>query len=126
MRCSVVECTTANGSKQFSSNLMFFRFPNDQNIQKRWVLACNRPGHINVKTARVCSKHFDESSYERNLRFELLGYTARNRRLLKPDAVPFLNLPLENSKDVKGESARTSRINKRNRSKLVETLLQTR
>lgn len=126
MRCSVAKCNTDNGLKNFSNNVMLFRFPKNEDLQKRWVAACKRADHINVKTARVCSLHFDDSSYERNLRFELLGYTARNRRLLKPDAVPFLNLPLQKSQNVEQILAREGRVDKRNRSKLVETLLLTR
>lgn len=62
MRCAVALCHTDNQSKNFAKNIMFFRFPNDENLQKAWINVCKRKDTFNVKNSRVCSKHFDEQS----------------------------------------------------------------
>ncbi|KAK5643817.1 hypothetical protein RI129_007662 [Pyrocoelia pectoralis] len=91
MRCAVAGCHTDYQSKNYTSDLMFFRFPkDDENLSRTWVNACKLDDKINVKNGRICSKHFDKDCYERNVKFELLGYSARNRRLLKQDALPTL------------------------------------
>jgi hypothetical protein len=43
--------------------------------------------------ARICSIHFDDSSYEIPLRHKLLQYNPKSSRILKPDALPILHLP---------------------------------
>ncbi|KAL1505181.1 hypothetical protein ABEB36_004803 [Hypothenemus hampei] len=49
---------------------------------------------FNSDNARICSGHFKNSSYERNLKYELLGKPVpKNCRKLKLNAVPTLNLP---------------------------------
>ncbi|KAK5647981.1 hypothetical protein RI129_002873 [Pyrocoelia pectoralis] len=80
MRCAVAGCHTDYQSKNYTSDLMFFRFPKDENLSSTWVNACKRDVKFKVKNARICSKHFDKDCYERNLKFQLLGYSARNRR----------------------------------------------
>lgn len=93
MRCAAAGCTTDNHTKDYISDLMFFRFPQDENLSKKWINSWKREGKINVQNARMCSKHCDKDCYARILKFELLGYSARNRRLLKQDTLPTLNLP---------------------------------
>lgn len=41
--------------------------------------------------ARVCSKHFNENTYKRDFKAELMGTEAK--RLLKDCAIPTENLP---------------------------------
>ncbi|KAK5639207.1 hypothetical protein RI129_011699 [Pyrocoelia pectoralis] len=80
MRCAVAGCHTDYQSKNYTSDLMFFRFPkDDENLSRTWVNACKLDDKINVKNGRICSKHFDKDCYERNVKFELLGYSARNQ-----------------------------------------------
>ena len=69
---------------------IYHRFPKDLNLQKVWVQACKREGKIPVATARVCSSHFKEEDYQRDIQHELLNLPLR--RLLKDNAVPTLNL----------------------------------
>lgn len=126
MRCAVVGCKTDYQSKNFAKELMFFRFPNDNTLRKLWLNACKRADKVNVENARICSKHFDKNSYERNLKFELLGYSARNRRLLKRDALPTLNLPMIKVKESTSNINRGERFDRRHRSKFVENILQAR
>ncbi|CAH1183883.1 unnamed protein product [Phaedon cochleariae] len=99
MRCAMAGCNSDNQSNTFHKDMMFFRFPSDINMQKLWVTACRRQENFTVNTARLCSKHFDRKSFKRNLRHDLLNYKAKNLRLLKPHAIPTLNIPKQNTED---------------------------
>lgn len=66
---------------------MFFRFPKDQVSQKSWINACKRKDIINIKFAGVCSTHFSENGFKRDLKLELTGFSYKNRRILKNEAV---------------------------------------
>lgn len=67
----------------------FHRLPTEQAKRKAWLHACKRE---EVGTnARVCSDHFHESDFERDLRAELLN--SKPKKLLKPNVVPSCKLP---------------------------------
>lgn len=51
----------------------------------------------NCATARVCSRHFSDRSYERDVQHEILGLPTRCR--LKKGAVPDKNLPAGYAKE---------------------------
>lgn len=121
MRCAVFGCVSDNQTKDFKKNIKFFRFPQDPKHADKWKHLCKRSDNINVKTARICSKHFCASDYKRNLKEELLGYTSNNHRKLKEEALPNLNMPthLNNLQN----SDRTSRLLKRQRKDFVESIL---
>lgn len=70
---------------------MFFRFPVDPVIRKRWASLCKRADKFNVNTASICSAHFKPEDFKRDLQAELLGYTQKRR--LHPGSVPSLNIP---------------------------------
>lgn len=75
--------------------ISFHRFPKDGRQKKRWAELCRRPRRI-TPSSRICSLHFRDSDYERNLMYELLGKPMpRNQLKLKNGAVPTLNLPAE-------------------------------
>jgi hypothetical protein len=126
MRCAVFGCNSDNQSNQFSGDIMFLRFPTSSTLIKCWTNACRRTDKINPKYARVCSRHFTENHYKRNLKSELLGYKFKNCRQLKPEAVPTENLPhikpRESVSSIKN-SAREERTEKRSRSKMIENLI---
>lgn len=127
MRCAVALCKTDNRSKSFYKDTRFFRFPVNINTQKTWINSCKRKDKFNVKNARVCSKHFSAESYERDLKYELCNlYSSRNQKVLKPDAVPLLNLPNTTDKPSPYSlkiNQRKERLSKRNQSKLVKEIL---
>jgi hypothetical protein len=77
--CAVAICPSA-------PEATYHVFPKDEHLQKLWVDLCKRKETINVKTARVCSFHFKEEDYERDLKNEVLGLPIRKR--LKPNSVP--------------------------------------
>ncbi|XP_030754724.1 uncharacterized protein LOC115881403 isoform X2 [Sitophilus oryzae] len=94
----------------------------DLNVQKLWINACKRLDKFNLKSARVCSKHFAEDSYERNLKYELCDfYSSKNQRILKTNAIPSLNLPSTTHNPKVNQ--RKKRLTKRNQPELVEEVL---
>lgn len=71
--------------------MRYHRFPGDPSTRSKWLKACGRQVH-NCATARVCSRHFTDASYERDVQHELLGLPTRCR--LKKGALPEINLPV--------------------------------
>ncbi|KAJ8964436.1 hypothetical protein NQ314_004915 [Rhamnusium bicolor] len=123
MRCAVVTCNVDNQSKNYNRDLMFFHFPKDDNLSKQWLQACKRDHKVNILNARICPLHFDKENYERNLKEELLGLTLNKRqRLLKPDAIPTLNLPKQ-MESLKDGYKRNDRQLKRQATKLIKIML---
>lgn len=104
MRCAVYGCRADNSLKDFSRDVKFFSFPKDKDFQAVWKHLCKRADTFNVKYARICSKHFSESDYERNLKHELLGYTPKKYRPLKKEAIPSRNLPGKQDRSASSES----------------------
>ncbi|GBN36193.1 hypothetical protein AVEN_241703-1 [Araneus ventricosus] len=88
---------------------MYHRFPQNRALNKIWEERCKRKYEFNVKNAVICSEHFTEDDYERDLRNELLGLPLK--KLLKKDAVPTLSLPeFENTtKKTSGSKKGTSK-----------------
>lgn len=68
------------------------RFPKNDELCKKWKLKCRRRDLLNPKTSFICSVHFREDDFVRDLKAELLGYTPKVR-LLNSVAVPTLHLP---------------------------------
>lgn len=93
---------------------LIFRFPKDLFYQKQWILKCKRADKWNPSSSFICSDHFNNDDYIRNLQAELLGYTPKGRRL-KSDAIPSLNLP---GHFIQGGEVSTSTTN---RNKRMET-----
>lgn len=73
--------------------LKYFRFPKDESTRLKWVQRCGRKDKVS-SSGRLCGLHFSPQQYARDLQSELLGIPApRNKRLLKPEAIPDLHLP---------------------------------
>ncbi|KAJ8866847.1 hypothetical protein PR048_032708 [Dryococelus australis] len=79
--CAMQKCR--NHSRKTGSAVMYHRFPNDLVTRENWIFACKR---YLPDTSRVCSSHFSENNYERDLRSELAGI--KINRTLKTDVVP--------------------------------------
>lgn len=61
-------------------NIVFHSFPKGKDLvsttmRNEWIQRCRRADKFNPDTACVCSKHFTEKDYERDLEHELLGKT---------------------------------------------------
>ncbi|KAK5646413.1 hypothetical protein RI129_004877 [Pyrocoelia pectoralis] len=94
MRCAVYGCGADNQAKAFSREAKFFSFPKDKKVEGIWRHLCKRNDKFNVRSARICSKHFSDDDYKRNLKHELLPYKPKKYRLPKKEAIPSKNLPL--------------------------------
>ena len=93
--CAVFGCDAAY---RRSEAVIYHRFPSDNEERRKWVSLCMRK-NINAANARICSLHFRQTDYERNLRYELLGLPVpRNQMQLKPGTLPTLRLPSSEGK----------------------------
>lgn len=87
--CAVSNCNNTH-RKTKGGSIRYHRFPGDTKTRARWIHACG--GHVqNCATARVCSRHFHDDDYERDVQHEILGLPTRFR--LRKGAVPEKNLP---------------------------------
>uniref|UniRef100_A0A0A9Y1L2 THAP domain-containing protein 2 n=1 Tax=Lygus hesperus TaxID=30085 RepID=A0A0A9Y1L2_LYGHE len=87
--CAVAGCST-HGRHQSNGNYRFHRFPSDEKVRSKWINACKRADRFCVNNSRVCSFHFDQSDYARDLKSELLNIPSKF--ILRTDAVPHLRL----------------------------------
>lgn len=82
MRCTVGVCNNSRlGVKQSGKEVCFYRFPKNKSLRQIWVQKCKRGGKWDPENCRVCSEHFTEEDYERDLQAELLNLPAK--RILK-------------------------------------------
>ncbi|XP_048521919.1 uncharacterized protein LOC109537018 isoform X5 [Dendroctonus ponderosae] len=88
-QCAVVGCNNTHRRTKGGS-VKYHRFPGDSVIRHQWLKACGKSVN-NCATARICSRHFSEASYERDVQHEILGLPTRSR--LKRGALPDQNLP---------------------------------
>lgn len=86
MRCVVKGCPNKFTK---TKGVAYHTIPKDEERRKLWLLNCDED--VNLSSARICSKHFNECDYHRDLQAELLGTTPKN--LLTSIAIPSFNLP---------------------------------
>ncbi|KAL1488225.1 hypothetical protein ABEB36_015180 [Hypothenemus hampei] len=89
--CAVYGCKSYS-RKTKGTDIRYYEFPKQGDICAKWIAACRRKDKFNTKNAYVCSLHFNETSFQTNLKHELLNYTPKNNRNLKEDANPYLSL----------------------------------
>ena len=96
-RCLVPGCESGS-VKPYDRSHILHGFPKDVDMQNTWLALCRSEIRSNIENGRVCSKHFLDEDYERDLMFELLNISKTVRenihRRLKPFAVPSLYMPL--------------------------------
>ncbi|KAJ8872248.1 hypothetical protein PR048_025850 [Dryococelus australis] len=63
----------------------------NKDLMKKWIFLCARNDKFNHKTMSICSEHFTDDDYQRDLHAELMG--EERRKLLKLEAFPNKNLP---------------------------------
>lgn len=72
-------------------NVIYHVSPKEENRREIWRQNCNNPNPLwNPKRFYICSQHFTNESYERDLEHELLNLPPRKK--LKDTAVPSLCL----------------------------------
>ncbi|XP_018566821.1 uncharacterized protein LOC108907566 [Anoplophora glabripennis] len=96
-RCAMYGCNNSRiSTKTDNPEIVYHNFPKGKQfgsniIRKEWIRCCKRGDNWNPSTSQICSIHFVENDYERDMRNELLGLPPR--KLLKTTAVPSLFLP---------------------------------
>ena len=91
----------------------------NEQMRKAWLNACRRKDKVNPDTALVCSQHFKEADFERDLQSELMH--GQKRRKLRTGAVPsLLLLPQAETPKV---TNRQHRAEKRDRKSLLQDML---
>lgn len=121
--CAVAGCINSC-RLQKKLNFIWHRFPKDNETRQKWINTCRRADSFSVDSARICSVHFDDSDYLRDLKSELLNLPPK--RVLKPSSVPHLNLPVVSATTTveKPSDDRKVRVQKRNNRKDVLEILQ--
>ncbi|CAG9771664.1 unnamed protein product [Ceutorhynchus assimilis] len=87
--CAVAYCNNHHIRKA-DKNYSFFTFPKDQEYRRLWIEKCQRSGEWTPENSRICSEHFTEDDFVRNLQAEFLKVKAK--RKLKSTAIPSRNL----------------------------------
>ncbi|KAJ8971650.1 hypothetical protein NQ317_015339 [Molorchus minor] len=120
-RCAVYGCNNTfstskrcEGERQISMHV-FPKFKDlvSQTIRKEWVTRCSRRDKFNPDTSRICSEHFTETNYERDLQHELLGLPLRKQ--FKKTAVPTIGIMKKIPPKSKSAGKRDERMAKRRR-----------
>lgn len=84
VHCCVPECIN-HSSK--TSNISYHRIPTDKGLQKAWIARIRRDNLPPLQNCYVCSAHFTDDCFEKDLRAQLLPEQTVKRRL-KRDAIP--------------------------------------
>lgn len=93
-QCLVKTCGNYYGKTRGTGSVIYHMLPTSPSLHEKWVELCTAKKNMKVNAhVRVCSDHFSESCYRRDLQHELLGLPPRRR--LKPGALPDRNLPLD-------------------------------
>ncbi|XP_034951634.1 uncharacterized protein [Chelonus insularis] len=96
-QCAVATCRNSHRRTR-GRRIRYHRFPQIPEVRSRWVRACGRTplsnGDIpfNIQTARICSLHFTNDSYEKDMEHLVLGLPVRSR--LRRGAVPTIGVPV--------------------------------
>lgn len=91
-QCFVSNCSNYYGKTRGKVKVMYHIFPTKSELVAKWSVLCGYKKDFRPPIyARVCSEHFSNNCYQRDLQHELLGLPLRKK--LKPDAVPNRNLP---------------------------------
>lgn len=96
-QCAVATCRNSHRRTR-GRRIRYHRFPQIPEVRARWVRACGRPplsnGDVpfNIQTARICSLHFTNDSYEKDMEHLVLGLPVRSR--LRRGAVPTIGVPI--------------------------------
>ncbi|KAL0110862.1 hypothetical protein PUN28_014066 [Cardiocondyla obscurior] len=97
-QCAVATCRNSHRRTRKQS-VRYHRFPHNPELRELWVRACGRlplangEPPFNIKTARICSRHFLEEFYEDESREQIMqGNQKRNR--LRLGAVPTIDVPV--------------------------------
>ncbi|XP_024941769.1 uncharacterized protein LOC107268797 isoform X3 [Cephus cinctus] len=97
-QCAVATCRNSHRRTR-GRRIRYHRFPQIPEVRSRWVRACGRvplsngDAPFNIQTARICSLHFTNDSYEKDMEHLVLGLPVRSR--LRRGAVPTIGVPVD-------------------------------
>ncbi|XP_067215954.1 uncharacterized protein [Linepithema humile] len=97
-QCAVDTCRNSHRQTRYQA-VHYHRFPKPEKVRDLWVRACGRVSQrngdtpFNINTARVCSRHFPDESYEDESSDPNNPVGKRNR--LRPGAVPTIDVPVQ-------------------------------
>lgn len=115
--CAVANCIN-NDKNSKDKEITFHRIPKDEGLRKAWIHACKRADDFNANNVKVCSCHFSDDDFERDLQSELLN--VKPKRKLRTGAIPRLNIPTIQCAFVNIE--RIDRIKKRENKKILKSI----
>lgn len=124
-RCSVAVCSNSfykTKGLEGSSSISYFRIPSDPRLRKIWVEACKRKDDWNPNNGFICSIHFDEEDFERNLMAEM--NFAKKKRKLKPGSIPKKFLLPHHSASPRSPSARSKRSQGKENREMVRAMIE--
>ncbi|XP_017768881.1 PREDICTED: uncharacterized protein LOC108557013 [Nicrophorus vespilloides] len=96
-KCYATNCTNYYGKTRGNPKVSYHIMPSSAILASRWAKACTGVSETPPRYMRVCSDHFSDGCYQRDLQHELLGLPLRKR--LKPDSVPDMNVFVEPTPD---------------------------
>lgn len=100
-------------------------FPKDESMREIWLQKCGKKPPFRYNNSFICSKHFKEEDFERDVRREFLDLPVKMK--LKADAIPSLNLDDQDDESDNNDSSKNSvrkqRYALRERKKYIEDIL---
>lgn len=72
-QCYVETCRNYYEKTRGSKDIIYHMLPGDPVLALKWIHACGKKKQTLPYYARVCSDHFSEKCYQRDLQHELLG-----------------------------------------------------
>lgn len=88
-RCAIYGCNNSREvTKTSDENIIYHNFPKGKDfvsniMLEKWISCCKRANKFNPGTSAICSTHFTQNDYKRDLQNELLGKMINFRYLTK-------------------------------------------
>lgn len=79
-KCKVPDCTSSDRLQ--SHELRHHRFPRDEQLRNKWRKFCGLKKSDVTRTSAMCSEHFDEDCYEKDLK---AAFGMKSKPRLLPD-----------------------------------------
>ena len=86
VQCAVPNCRNASlrtNNNETKKKISYHLFPKDEHYKRLWISKCYRSTPYNYDNAYMCSEHFTNDDFVRDLRGELLH--VQTKRKLKPN-----------------------------------------